>query len=164
MDKQRGDYFDTDTKFWAWFSSQLRKIWRDHPTRFDFIKHSRFTKRVGNRPIYHITCSMCGKDFPLKEIEINHKVKCGNIKEAGYALRMMDVGFEDLEPLCKPCHAIVTYAERQGISVDESRVEKRVIAFAKLPVAEQKAILGNESKAKNAKERKDEYRNLIKEK
>lgn len=165
MGKNRGEYFSTDTKFWGWLSSQLRKVWRSHPTKTDFIKHVRFIKKVGNRPLYHIKCVMCEKDFQLKDIEINHKVKCGDVKSEGYALRMLNVGFDDLEPLCKPCHAIVTYSERMGIPIQDAAVEKEVIRFSKLSILDQKQILGDSSKAKNAKQRKDEYRaRLLKEK
>lgn len=162
MDKNRGTYFNTEAKFWNWLSSQLRKTWRDHPTRLDFIKAKRFVKFVGNRPIFHLECNHCHKAFPLKAIEINHLVKCGNIKEDGYALRLYDVGFDEMEALCKPCHAVVTYSERSGLSLEDSRIEKDVIAFAKLPAAQQKGCLRADSKAKNAKERKDEYRAYLK--
>ena len=164
MDKERGEYFNKEPKFWSWLSSQLRKVWRTHPTKTDFIKHVRFIKKVGNRPLYHIKCVMCEKDFQLKDIEINHKVKCGNVKSEGYALRMLDVGFSDLEPLCKPCHSVVTYSERMGITVQEAALEKEVIKFSKLSIYNQKHILGDSSKAKNAKQRKEEFRNkLLKE-
>lgn len=160
--KERGSYFNTEPKFWSWLTSQLRKIWRTHPTKTDFIKSVRFTKRVGNRPLYHITCNMCKKDFPLKEIEINHKKQCGSVKEAGYALNMLDVSYSDLEALCKPCHSIVTYSERMGMSISDAAIEKDVIAFSKLPIPKQKEILGSFSKATNLKARKDEYRKILK--
>lgn len=164
MDKNRGMYFNTEAKFWSWFSSQLRKAWNVHPVKLDFIKANRKTKFINGRPIFHLQCAVCKEWFPLKNIEINHKVKCGNIKEDGYAIRMFDVGFEDLESCCKPCHSIITYSERSGLSLENARIEKEVIQFTKLTAKEQKDKLGAQSKAKNLKERKDEYRKLLKEK
>ena len=158
----RGTYFSSEAKFWSWLSSQLRKTWNSHPTKLDFIKSKRYVKWIGKRPIYHLDCELCGGSFPQKQIQVNHKVTCGNIKEDGYALRMFNVGFEGLEALCIPCHSIVTYSERTGLSIEEARVEKKVVAFGNLPAKEQKAILSKDSKAKNLKERKNEYRLMIK--
>lgn len=141
MEKNRGTYFSQEAKFWSWFSSNLRKVWNVHPTKLDYVKSVRFTKHVNFRPIYHVKCASCKQDFPLKEIEVNHKVNCGNIKEEGYALRMMDVGFEGLECLCKPCHAVVTYAERSGMTLEDAKIEKRVIAFLSKSAKDQKEIL-----------------------
>lgn len=156
----RGEYFKTDTQFWNWMRSQLRQVWSKHPTKLDFLKSKRYTKRVGNRPIYHIDCTVCGEPNMLKNIEVNHKKQCGNVKEAGYHLRLLDVGYADMECVCKPCHAIITYSERQGISFEEAKIEKQVIAFGKLPAAKQKEILGSPS-ATTIAGRKDEYRERL---
>lgn len=156
----RGKYFDTETKFWNWVRSNLRRVWSTHPTKIEFLQSKRYTKRIGNRPIYHIDCAICGEPTMLKSIEVNHKEKCGDIKDDGYLTRLLNVGFDDLEALCKPCHSIVTYSERQGISFEEAKIEKQVVAFGKLPAAKQKKVLG-ETTAKNKEERMNEYRKKI---
>lgn len=159
----RGDYFKTDVQFWNWARSNLRKVWSKHPTKLDYLKSVRYTKRIGMRPIYHIDCSVCNQPTMLKNIEVNHKVQCGDIKDQGYHLRLLDVRYSDLEAVCKPCHAIITYSERSGLSFEDAKIEKEVIAFGKLPAEKQKKLLVN-SKAKNAKERMDEYREIVKRK
>lgn len=162
--KNRGDYFNTEAKFWSWYSSQLRRAWCHHPTKLDFIKSKRYLLQSGIQKLYHVDCAICGEPTLLKNVEVNHKLACGNIKEDGYANRMFNVGYTDLECLCKPCHAIVTYSERQGLSFEEAKLEKKVVEFGKLTAKDQKALLGEDSKAKNEKERKDEYRQILKEK
>lgn len=164
--KERGSYLKDDKGFYNWLRSQLRLIWRDHPTRRDFIKHSRYTKKINGRPIYHLKCEICKKEMcqsagGKRDYEINHRVNCGDVSSDGYVHRLLNVGFGDLEILCKHCHSIATYSERMGISFEEAKLEKKVIAFSKLKAAEQKQILGENSKAKNAKDRRNEYREQI---
>lgn len=162
MDKNRGDYFKTEGAFYSWMRSQLRKIWNVHPTKLDFLKSVRFMKVVGNRKLFHCKCYLCLKDFQLKFIEVDHLHPAGNIKEGGYADKLLDIDIKDLATVCKPCHDIKTYSERHGISFDDAVIEKKVIAFSKLSIEKQKEILGEFfSKARNAKDRRAEFRATI---
>jgi hypothetical protein len=73
---------------------------------------------------------------------------------------MLDVLYKDLEAVCKPCHSIITYSERMGISFEEAVIEKQVVAFGKLPAAKQKEILNDFGKpyGSTVNDRKQAYR------
>ena len=164
-EKDRGKYFTSESKFWSWLSSQLRKIWRDHPTRWDFIAKTRYSKRIGNRYLYFFKCAMCGEEFQQKHMEIDHIKSCGTVKDPNYTLNMMNISVDDLQALCKPCHGIKTYSDIQGIGLEEARLEKRVIEFGKLKAADQRKVLEEHYEAStvagNAEGRKQQYREQI---
>jgi len=156
----RGDYLKEETAFWNWMRNSLRRVWTIHPTKLDFIKSKRYMLPIGRRQIFHIDCNICNKPTQLREIEINHKVKCGSVKDPGYHLRLLDIQFDDIEALCKPCHGIVTYAERKGLSFEEAKFEKKVVYFSRLPAPKQKAIIGEGAK-KNTPARMEQYREML---
>lgn len=94
--------------------------------------------------VFHIKCEHCNKDFKMDDVEVNHKTTVGTLSRANigeYVGNLLFVKADDLEILCKPCHAIVTYSERSGMSMEDSRVEKQVINFIKNSAAVQKEKL-----------------------
>ena len=77
-------------------------------------------------------------------MEVNHVKTVGtlsweNIGE--FAENLFHVKETDLEILCKPCHSIVTYSERSGMSMEDAAVEKKVIKFIQNSALIQKAKL-----------------------
>ncbi len=106
-----------------------------------------------------MTCNMCKEDFPLplsatKErkpkilaayeelhgkppvfIEINHKNEAGSLqcKEdvERFAGNLLFVNFDDLESLCQNCHSIVSYSQKEGVSIEEARAHKKAIQIEK---------------------------------
>ena len=48
---------------------------------------------------------------------------------------------EDLQVVSKEAHAVKSYADKQGITFEETLLEKKVISFKKLSVTEQTNIL-----------------------
>lgn len=121
-----------------WLRASLRSIWMVHPAKAELIKAVRY--KLGQR--FHVDCRICGRSMwtgkKPKDFEINHKEPCGNVMSEGYTERLLHVTKDDLEVLCKPCHGIVTYSETYGMSFEDAAIEKRVIAFGKLPSKEQK--------------------------
>ena len=74
----------------------------------------------------------CDNWFPLKDLEINHIKTVGGFDLAHIgevANNLLNVSVKDLERLCKPCHSVVTYSERSGLSIEDAKLEKKVIAF-----------------------------------
>lgn len=110
------------------------------------IKNARFHQinaKTG-RKAFHIKCEHCKNATHINDVEVNHKETVGtltmnNIGE--HTERLLDVKEEDLELLCKPCHAIITYSERSGMTIEQSAVEKKVLIFDNKPAAEQKALM-----------------------
>lgn len=116
--------------------------------------------------VIHHECGHCKKWFRPGEVEVNHKKTCGaftweNVGE--FVENLYHVKEDDLEILCKPCHSIVTLSERQGLSLEDAKIEKKTIAFAKNSAAIQKEKLrrvGIEP-AKTATGRRDQAREYI---
>ncbi|QIS79318.1 HNH endonuclease [Pantoea phage vB_PagM_SSEM1] len=136
-------YCGTEAKFTAWLQSALRGVWAKHPSKLTLLQKKRVALKVGTskKPIFHVQCEHCHKLFKLKEIEVNHKNKCGGLSDLTklneFVHNLLLVQPEDLELLCHDCHGIVTYMERYGATKRDAIIEKKVIAFSKLSDKEQ---------------------------
>lgn len=136
-------YCKTEARFTSWLQSALRSVWAKHPSKLTLIKMKQVTLKTGasKKPIHHAQCFHCNKLFKLKDIEVNHKNKCGGLSDLSklgeFVSNLFLVQPEDLELLCKECHGIVTYMERYNVSRRDAIIEKKVIAFSKLSDAEQ---------------------------
>jgi hypothetical protein len=94
--------------------------------------------------VIHHQCNHCQKWFRPGDVEVNHKKTVGtcsweNLGE--FAENLYRVKEDDLEILCKPCHSIVTYSERSGMSMEDANIEKKVIKFISNSAAIQKEKL-----------------------
>lgn len=135
----------TEAKFFAWLNSQMRNsFWKKHPVRLEMLKTGRKQMRnpkTGRLAFFH-QCEKCEKWWPQDDIEINHKETVGTLNKdtlGDVFKRMALVDKSALEKLCKTCHAIVTYSERSGMTLEEASIEKQVIRFFNTyPAAEQK--------------------------
>lgn len=126
--------------------SAVRKTWMRHPTKLAYLyEHTYPDMNPDTRTKWLCDCEMCGKAFKLADIEVNHKKGENSLLSfddmAPFAKSILGVGFEDIEVLCKDCHAILTYSERYGVSLDEARKKKVVIQKLKQKVATQKKEL-----------------------
>ena len=123
---------------------------------------------TGRLAFFH-QCEKCGKWWPQDDIEINHKATVGtlNAETIGDVFkRMALVDKSALEKLCKPCHAIVTYSERSGMTLEEAAIEKQVIRFFNThPAAEQKRRmrLGGMEPAATVSARRVQLREYLRE-
>ena len=70
--------------------------------------------KVGNQK-FEYNCAMCDGWFKMKEVEVDHIIPCGSLKDfgdlAGFVERMF-CSQEHLRIVCKPCHKAHTKAER----------------------------------------------------
>ncbi|HEI0612393.1 TPA: hypothetical protein SIF59_004276 [Escherichia coli] len=131
--------------FTKWLQSALRSIWSKHPSKLSLIQKKQIKIKVvtGKTPkmIYHFRCEHCNHLFKMKDCEVNHKKECGGLSDLSklntFVQNLLIVQEEDLELLCHECHGIVTYMERYGVTRREAIIEKKVIAFSKLPDKEQ---------------------------
>ena len=165
-------YCKTEGAYIGWLRSQTRRMWSNHPVRLDLIKKNqrRMQNKKTGRMAYHLPCAHCRKAFPLGDIEINHKNTVGTLTLENfgeYMVRLMLVEEKDLEILCKPCHSIVTYQERSGMSREDAVIEKKIIAFfKKYDAKEQKArfIQAGLEPASTAAARREQLRNHLNDK
>lgn len=133
----------TEAAFLSYVRGGIRRsLWNKSPIKLEFVKVAR--KRIVNPvaanrkrfpEVWGATCYACGKDFATKDMEVDHL-------EGGHSLRsLQDVqGFvegivcvsrEGLGMICKPCHKIKSYAEKQGLSQMEAAAIKDAIAIQK---------------------------------
>jgi hypothetical protein len=189
----KGVPWKTEAAYWVWVRGVLRKGWSRHPVKLEYVKSLR--KKIPNpnpdgrvKTVWGATCVSCKEDHPLglsrrvrdrikrrhgvvvEGIEVDHKNAASSLKSvgdlAGFTTRLFYVTFDDLQLLCTRCHGIKTHCDRYGFTEEEAIIDKKGIAFGKLPVGEQKTILLNysvlQADMSNAKKRRECYTKLLK--
>lgn len=159
-----------DKKFWAWFRSGLRRLSQRHPSIYSALSDAkRPYKGPNKRQKVCYECAECKGLFSGKDVAVDHIEPCGALSCKGDIANFVDklfVGKEGLQVLCKTCHDRKTLSERLGITLEEASIEKQVIAFKKLPAAEQKKVLtelvGNDTIGASADKRVEQYRKHLK--
>lgn len=136
----------------------LRRGWSRHPVKLEYIKRNRIKVPNPNpngrvEKVWGMECNMCKGHFPmpvdkkvrkriedatgekLVVIEINHISEAGTMtckEDIGrFAANLLFVNLEDLEPLCQTCHGIVSYSQKEGVSIEEARATKKAIQIEK---------------------------------
>lgn len=175
MWEKHPDIWNTESKFLGWVRGGIRRaLWEKHPVKLRFIYKNRI--RIDNpnpkgklKEVWGGICSFCNEAFPQNALQVDHK-------EGGHSLRHIEdlqtfvegivlVEEDDLQFACKPCHAIKSYAERCGISMEEARARKDVISISKLPAKDvltwlqQKGYSG--PKPSNAKARRSAIEHVL---
>lgn len=161
----------TKAKFLAWLRGGIRRAcWNRNPIKHEVIKKSRkriLNKSTGNM-VWGGECYLCGKDFLQKDLQVDHIKGENPLTEItdiqSFVESMTCLGLNDLALVCKPCHNIKTYAEKQGISFEQAAIEKRIIELTKLPTKELQELLAKHNKpSNNASVRKQSVRELVEE-
>ena len=137
------EIWKTQAAFMSWVRGGIRGgLWKKHPVKLEFLKENmelvpntnpRSMKRFPK--VKAARCALCQQITPQKDIEVDHLT--GN-----HALRSMDdlrafieamimVTKEDLQLVCKPCHKVKSYAEKQSISFEHAQAEKLAISLIK---------------------------------
>jgi len=170
------DVWDNQSQFLTWLRGQLRQVWSAYPVRTEHkdsmcVKVTpelrekyglhRQTKKAG-------ACSFCKKLFPKSKLESDHIIGNARLTQMDDIDSYLDhllCSPNNLQLVCKSCHKIKSYSERQGISFEEARLEKAVIEWLKRPVSEQKEILTmsgfSDDDIKNAGNRRKAARKLL---
>lgn len=139
-------YLQTEAQLLNWVRSTLRKAWTKHPTKLVLLQKNQklLPSSKSSRMVIHNQCAHCLKWHRPDNVEVNHKKTVGKLTRENLGEFVQNLFFvtdDDLEILCKTCHAIVTLSERQGLSLEDAAIEKKVIAFTKHPAAVQKEKL-----------------------
>ena len=114
-----------------------------------------------------VQCNHCKKMFKLSDVQIDHRqgeFACTKREDFyPYILSRLDVNFDDLQVLCIEDHQIKTLAERQGLTFEEAKLEKQVIAVCKGSTSAVKAFLIERgiTPAGNAEQRKKQVREAL---
>jgi len=147
------DIWKTESAFMSWIRGGIRAgLWNKHPVKLEFIKKSRI-KIPNTNPrsmkrfpeVWATKCAITGEIIPLNKAEVDHKTGEHTLRNlddiASFIKDIVLVTEDDLQIVSKDVHKIKTLAERKGITFEEAVIEKKVIAFAKLPAKEQTKIL-----------------------
>lgn len=131
----------TKAAFMSFLRGGIRRaLWNRSPIKIEFLK--KYRQRIpnpsprGNTPtVWGACCSLCRGLFPLKNIEVDHRVGQHSLKDLcdlqPFIEGIVCVSEGDLQLICKPCHKIKSMAEKQGISFEQAQAEKEAIALIK---------------------------------
>lgn len=172
------DLWDNESQFLEWLRGQLRQIWKDYPVRTTFKDSMCLPVNDKMREAYGLhartqkaaQCVFCKSWFAKSKLEVDHIIGESSMTSVLEIISYLDhlmCSPDNMQLTCKPCHKIKTYAERFGMSFEDARLEKNVIAWLKENDAEtQKAILTaagfEDDQMNNAKVRRDSARELLK--
>jgi hypothetical protein len=181
--QEEGVPWKTEAAFWSFIRSGLRSVWSKHPTKILFIQ--KFRVKVPNpnpdgrnETVWGMICAKCGGAFcmPVAKkvkakiealtgklfnyIEINHKAQAGSLKNkedlGKFASNLLYVTFDDLESVCKQCHGVHTYSEKNSVSAEEAALQKEVIRIIKAVGDKEWLLSRGITPEKNAKKRREQ--------
>lgn len=159
--------------FFTYLRGAFRRAWNKSPVKIKKLQQDRFKipnpSKKGKREIWGAKCEVCENTFPMKDIQVDHKIEAGSLNDfsdiEGFVTRLLACGKDDLRLVCKECHTCLTHASKYGLTFEEAKVEKEIIAKMKAPVKKQKEELlkagFSEGEVSNATKRKECYRKLL---
>ncbi|MEK0325809.1 MAG: HNH endonuclease signature motif containing protein [Nitrosopumilus sp.] len=106
----------TTAKFWSFIRSGLRAKFSRWPPKYAVYaaaKRDILVKKGNQR--FEYQCALCDRWFGMKEVEVDHIIPCGslrNYKDLGAFVKRLFCSQEHLRLLCKPCHKTRTKEER----------------------------------------------------
>lgn len=144
------DLFKDEKAFCQWLRSASRAAWTKHPIRIRYIQERRQKLPVGKKTksnpegmVWACQCELCGEY--TRKPQTDHKIQCGSTGSVAEWLewieKLLILGFDDIQLLCKKCHDIKSYQDRTGLDWDSAKSKKDQIAFGKTDEATQRKIL-----------------------
>lgn len=146
------DVWNTQAKFFAWLRGGIRGgIWNKYPVKLEYLKQNRKMIKNPNprgrkEEVWGGECYVCGGEFPQSKLQVDHREGNHSLREIEdiqeFIEAMILVTMDDLGLICKECHDIKSYQERHGITFEEAKVAKDVIAYMKnTSISEQRKVL-----------------------
>jgi len=146
------EIWKTESAWLSWIRGGIRRyLWSKNPVKLEFMKDRRVmipnpsTRKGAKAQVWGAQCEECNKLVTQKEIEVDHKTGEHSLRKSSdiqaFVEGIVFVRKEDLAILCKSCHKIKTYSERQGMSKEDAAREKEAIAICKQPAAVVKSWL-----------------------
>jgi hypothetical protein len=110
----------TEARFNQFVRSALRAAFRRWPPKFEVLKNAHTERRLNPKSgklAKHYKCASCGLDFPMKEVQIDHKKPVVDVKKGFVSwdqfVERLYCEAKDLQVLCKHiCHAVKSKEER----------------------------------------------------
>ena len=150
--------------------SAIRSVWMKHKTKLSYLYDKTLPDMDdATRTKWLIECEMCFEKYKLSEVEVNHKKGENPLQTLEdvlpFAQSILGVTHDDIEVLCKECHATLTYSQRYGVSLEEAKSQKKVIQKLKQPVSKQKEELKKYgyslSEISNEEKRREAYSKIL---
>lgn len=130
---------------YTWLRSQLRRISRRWPPVYKALANAKVPYTGDNkRKKWWYECADCKQLFDGKNVSVDHIEPVGTLlKKSDIAdfIEKLFCSADKLQVLCDNCHDLKTYMERYGVDRQSAIIEKKVIAFGKLSIEEQKQKL-----------------------
>lgn len=135
--------WDTEAKFLAFIRGSIRRYaWSKNPIKLEFEKENRVqipndNPRSKKRwpTVAGYRCAICNGLYKGNEVQCDHKtgeVPLRSLDDiAGFVKGIVLIKKDDLQMLCKPCHGIKTYADREGLSFEDATTYKKAIDLEK---------------------------------
>ena len=106
----------TEARYTQFVRSALRAAFRKWPPKFLVLKKAATEKRINpasGRIAMHYACSTCGKDYPQKQVQVDHikPVVPKNFTNWDDFIARLYCEAKGLQVLCKPCHQIKSKQE-----------------------------------------------------
>ena len=104
----------TRGRFNSFVTSLLRsgsRKWEPKYTVLNEAKTERKTNEETGRLAQHYLCNGCQKDFPAKQVEVDHILPVGRDKSWDESIEGLFCEKENLQVLCKKCHLTKTKQE-----------------------------------------------------
>lgn len=156
--------------FMAYLRGAFRAVWSKYPAKLEWKKQQMVKPPAGytGRAKTVGYCAYCDQMFSASSLEVDHIEQAGSFGNKEEAVqwfwRLLDTN-DNWCLACIPCHKIKSYAERMGISFQDAKIAKQVIAFSKESVAEQTKILANFGRkdSRTKAERRRMYEEILRE-
>ena len=167
------DLWKSESAFMSFIRGGIRKaLWNRYPVKTRTIQKKR--KRIPNpnprgkvETVWGGECYLCGKDFPQKDLQVDHIVGNHSLKTMDDIQTFMEgllfITEDDLALVCKPCHAAKSMADRQSISFEEAKTKKKIIEMMKDKKSVDKLLTSHSLPCNNDALRKESLRKLIEE-
>lgn len=106
----------TEARFKGFITSALRNAFRRWQPKSDVLGDA-FTRvkknKASGRQAKHYRCAKCRRDFPQKQVQVDHKEPIGTFQSWDVFVEKLFCEKENLQVLCKPCHNKKTKKERK---------------------------------------------------
>jgi len=106
----------TEARFRSFVYSALRGAFRRWGPKSDVLADA-FTRvktnKASGRKAKHYRCAECGKEFPQKQMQVDHTEAIGEWKSWDRFIERLFCEKDNLQVLCKPCHKTKTKKEKQ---------------------------------------------------
>jgi hypothetical protein len=153
----------------AMIRGAIRQAWMKAPNKLAKLEQERIPDMDPlTRTKWLFECAICKGKFKASDVEVDHIKGHHTFRKLEefhrYCDTILNAPLKGLQVLCKKhCHPVKTLAEARGITFEEAKFEKRVIAFTKCKAKDQISILARHKlSGSNATKREKAYRDLLK--